>query len=81
MYGAVPAPKPAAVAAVDTLKPVSTPFVEEQDDEEAILIKGVSCKRKACGQSWDGEDREGEECYYHPGAVSSSLWWWGGSRS
>ena len=56
----MPTPKPAGpvAAVVDPIKPVSTAYVEEQDDEEAFLIKGVSCKRKACGQSWDGEDRD-----------------------
>ncbi|KAL8293080.1 hypothetical protein RQP46_000774 [Phenoliferia psychrophenolica] len=61
-----PAPTPTATA-LDAVKPVSTEYVEEQDDPELSYVKGATCKRRGCGVSWDGESREGEECRYHPG--------------
>lgn len=30
--------------------------------------KGTACKRKACGERYDGESRADEECRYHAGA-------------
>lgn len=71
VYGAAPslAPLPAAPTPSAPAKPVSTEYVEEQDDAEVVLPKGVTCKRRGCGQTYSGESREGEECVYHPGAV------------
>ncbi|KAM0753609.1 chord-domain-containing protein [Meredithblackwellia eburnea MCA 4105] len=54
-------------AAAPPIKPVSTPYVEEQDDPSLPCAVGAMCKRKACGKSWDGNSREGEQCVYHPG--------------
>lgn len=69
-YGAPPpslAPLPAAPTATAPLKPVSTAYVEEQDDPDVIVSAGAPCKRKACGNSYDGSSRASEECLYHPG--------------
>lgn len=71
-YGATPpppslAPLPAAPTASAALKPVSTAYVEEQDDPTVVVSAGLTCKRKACGNAYDGSSREGEECRYHPG--------------
>jgi hypothetical protein len=73
VYGAHPPlpPAPSPAPAKDAAKPVSTVYVEEQDDPEVVVEKGARCMRKACGQSYEGEDRENEECRYHAGAVSS----------
>ncbi|KAI5474199.1 CORD and CS domain containing protein, partial [Pseudohyphozyma bogoriensis] len=73
VYGAAasaPSPLPAAPTPPPTApsKPQSTIYVEEQDDPDVAPTKGTTCKRKACGVSYDGESREGEVCSYHPGA-------------
>lgn len=65
-------PAPTPTAAMEPAKPVSTEYVEEQDDPELPCVKGATCKRRSCGVSWDGESREGEECRYHPGGVRRS---------
>jgi len=45
------------------------PAPESEDDDESLEIpKGKICRRKACGVSYEGGDREGEKCVYHPGA-------------
>ncbi|GAA5902711.1 hypothetical protein JCM5296_001263 [Sporobolomyces johnsonii] len=49
-------------------KPVSTEYVEEQDDPEVVIEKGMRCKRKACGHVYAGEERKDDECTYHAGA-------------
>lgn len=61
-------PKP--VAAQEPAKPQSTEYVEVQDDPDAVVEKGTRCKRKACGQEYDGGERTDGECKYHPGVVS-----------
>lgn len=47
--------------------------IEEQDDDSVAakkgLVQGTRCKRRGCEVDWDGETREGEECWFHPGAV------------
>ncbi|KWU46497.1 chord-domain-containing protein [Rhodotorula sp. JG-1b] len=58
-------PKP--VAAQEPPKPQSTEYVEVQDDPDATVEKGTRCKRKACGQEYDGGERTDGECKYHPG--------------
>ena len=63
-------PAPTPTAAIDSKPPVSTEYVEEQDDPDLPYARGATCKRRGCGQSWDGESREAEECRYHPGGVS-----------
>lgn len=65
-----PLPPAPASAPRDAAKPVSTTYVEEQDDPDATVEKGAKCKRKACGAEYDGGDRHGEECRYHAGVVS-----------
>lgn len=71
-YGsATPAPPlpPAPTANTAPPKPVSTAYVEEQDDPDVKVEKGMTCKRKSCGKSHEGEgmSRDDEECRYHPG--------------
>lgn len=51
-------------------KPQSTPYVEEQDDPEVEVKKGMRCKRRACGKEYEGEDRQEGECKYHAGVVN-----------
>ncbi|BGP46135.1 hypothetical protein JCM10450v2_001975 [Rhodotorula kratochvilovae] len=48
-------------------KPVSTAYVEEQDDPDVALTKGMRCKRKACGAEFEEQERKDGECNYHPG--------------
>lgn len=45
------------------------PQLEEDSDEEGLEVKdGMSCKRRACGKSYDPKVSRGEEtCVYHPG--------------
>ena len=45
--------------------------IEEQDDPIGKVDKGMRCKRRGCEVDYDGETRQGEECYFHPGAASS----------
>ncbi|GAA5900309.1 cysteine and histidine-rich domain-containing protein [Sporobolomyces salmoneus] len=75
-YGtaAPPLPPPPSAPSASTStsappKPVSTAYVEEQDDPDVKLEKGMTCKRKSCGKSYGGEgmERSEEECRYHPG--------------
>jgi hypothetical protein len=30
--------------------------------------QGMTCRRRGCGQTFEGGDREGESCVHHPGA-------------
>ncbi|TNY22477.1 chord-domain-containing protein [Rhodotorula diobovata] len=63
-------PLPAApqLAHEDSVKkPVSTEYVEEQDDPDVEITKGMRCKRKACGAEFEDQTREDGECTYHPG--------------
>ena len=64
-------PKP--VAAQEPPKPQSTEYVEVQDDPDATVEKGTRCKRKACGQEYNGGERTDGECKYHPGVVSVEV--------
>lgn len=67
-----PLPPPPPSASLPPLsappKPVSTPYVEEQDDPDVQIEKGMRCKRKGCGVDYAGQERAGDECAYHPGA-------------
>lgn len=78
IYGqsALPLPLPPAPTPSAPSKPVSSEYIEEQDDPEILIVKGTTCKRRGCGISYDGEARENEICSYHPGSVSilSLLW-------
>lgn len=59
--GPVSAPQPTAT-------PPPPPPESEDDDSSLEIQKGKICRRKACGQSYEGGDREGEKCVFHPGA-------------
>lgn len=65
-----PKPVPAQEA---PKQPQSTEYVEVQDDPDATVEKGTRCKRKACGQEYDGGERTDGECKYHPGVVSLRM--------
>jgi hypothetical protein len=43
------------------------PPEDEDDDPDIPVPEGAICKRKGCGVSYKGGDREGEECVHHPG--------------
>ncbi|KAE9376958.1 Phosphoenolpyruvate/pyruvate domain-containing protein [Stipitochalara longipes BDJ] len=58
--GPVAAPQPTAT-------PPPPPPESEDDDSSLEIPKGKICRRKACGQSYNGESREGEKCVFHPG--------------
>ncbi|GAA5947278.1 hypothetical protein JCM3765_001602 [Sporobolomyces pararoseus] len=64
-----PPPPSASTANAPPTKPTSTAYVEEQDDPDVKLSTGMSCKRKSCGKSYEGDEmeRHSEECQYHPG--------------
>ncbi|GAA6000980.1 hypothetical protein JCM10207_007355 [Rhodosporidiobolus poonsookiae] len=75
VYGAAPAPAAAAALPAapkaglkDAVKPKSTEYVEEQDDPDVKVEQGTRCKRKACGEAYEGGERADGECNYHPGA-------------
>lgn len=58
-----------------TSREIAAARIEEQDEVSLLgsLVKGSRCKRRGCEVDWDGETREGEECWFHPGAVSLSF--------
>ncbi|KAK0121439.1 hypothetical protein ONS95_009733 [Cadophora gregata] len=69
-----PSPAPAAprapVAAPAPQAPPTPlpPPPESEDDEPSLEIpKGKICRRKACGFQYEGAEREGEKCVFHPG--------------
>ncbi|SCZ97747.1 BZ3500_MvSof-1268-A1-R1_Chr4-3g07424 [Microbotryum saponariae] len=75
-YGApvtsLPPPPPrAASSSSATLKdrqPVSTEYVEEQDDPSLTVPAGARCKRRACGATFEpSTSRHDTECQYHIG--------------
>ncbi|BGP53936.1 hypothetical protein JCM8202v2_001508 [Rhodotorula sphaerocarpa] len=71
---ALPMPKPKAEkqdAAAATPSPAAE-YVEVQDDPDATVQKGTRCKRKACGEEYDGSERTDEVCNYHPGVHEGS---------
>ncbi|KAM0792252.1 hypothetical protein ACM66B_004946 [Microbotryomycetes sp. NB124-2] len=51
----------------DAAKPKSTEFVIEQDDPEVEVTRGMTCQRKSCNQTYDGQDRTDDECEFHAG--------------
>ncbi|GAA6064552.1 hypothetical protein JCM10212_005779 [Sporobolomyces blumeae] len=72
-YGTLPLPPPPAPSLAHKMapvKPVSTEYIEEQDDPDVKIEKGMRCKRKGCGLDFDGVEakRADDECGYHPGA-------------
>jgi hypothetical protein len=58
--GPVSAPQPTAT-------PPPPPPESEDDDPNLEIPKGKTCRRRACGQGYTGEGREGEKCVFHPG--------------
>jgi hypothetical protein len=68
---ALPAPAPRLPAAQAAPKPPASPAPppeSEDDDPTAALKEGMTCRRKGCGETHKGGDREGEKCVHHPGA-------------
>lgn len=61
------AAKAFAAAPQPTATPPPPPPESEDDDASLEIPKGKICRRRACGQSYGGNDREGEKCVYHPG--------------
>lgn len=70
-------PKPEAslpgrqpVAAPQTIATPPPPPPESEDDDPTLAIpKGKMCRRRACGSSYEGDEkRQGEKCTFHPGA-------------
>lgn len=67
----LPAPAPRLPTAQATPKPSASPAPppESEDDDPSLEIKeGMTCRRKGCGATHKGGDREGESCVHHPGA-------------
>lgn len=67
----LPAPPPRLPAAqAATPRPdAPAPPPESEDDDPSIALKdGVACRRRACGATYRGGDRESESCLHHPGA-------------
>ncbi|SCV69053.1 BQ2448_2073 [Microbotryum intermedium] len=66
-----PPPSRAASSSSATLKdrqPVSTEYVEEQDDPSVTVPAGARCKRRACGATFElSTSRHDTECQYHIG--------------
>lgn len=59
----------APVAAQTPRAPTSAAPEDEDDDPNAPVPDGATCKRKACGTTYSaGQNREDEECVHHPGA-------------
>lgn len=67
----LPAPVPRVPTSQSaTPKPAASPKPpeESEDDDPSLEIKkGVTCKRRGCGQQYGGGDRSGESCVHHPG--------------
>ncbi|KAF1931041.1 CORD and CS domain-containing protein [Didymella exigua CBS 183.55] len=62
-----PAPRlPAAQATPRATTPAPAPESED-DDPNAPLKEGMTCRRKGCGETFKGGSREGEKCVHHPG--------------
>lgn len=62
-----PAPRlPAAQATPRAATPVPQPE-SENDDPSATVKEGMTCRRKGCGETFKGGNREGEKCVHHPG--------------
>jgi len=65
-----PVPGRQPVAAPQTIATPPPPPPESEDDDPSLAIpKGKTCRRRACGGSYEGdESRKGEKCVFHPGA-------------
>lgn len=67
----LPAPAPRLPTAQAAPQPPASPAPppESEDDDPTIALKeGMTCRRKGCGATHNGGDREGESCVHHPGA-------------
>lgn len=65
-----PAPSsrmPISTAATPKPATAQAPVEDETDDPDAVLTKGMTCKRNNCGVKYDGGDRTREQCVHHPG--------------
>jgi hypothetical protein len=64
-----PAPRLPAAQAAPAASSAPAPPPESEDDDPSIALKdGMTCRRKGCGVTHKGGDREGEKCVHHPGA-------------
>ncbi|KAH9865410.1 hypothetical protein J1614_008993 [Plenodomus biglobosus] len=64
-----PAPRlPAAQAATPRTDAPAPPPESEDDDPSIALKEGMTCRRRGCGATHKGGDRQGESCVHHPGA-------------
>lgn len=59
---------PTSEAATPRAATPQTAEESEDDDPAAEIKEGMTCRRKGCGQKFDGGDRSNESCVYHPGA-------------
>lgn len=65
-----PAGEPARLpiaAPTPSATPPPPPPESESDDPSLEIPKGRTCRRKACGFSYNGESRDDEKCVHHPG--------------
>jgi hypothetical protein len=64
-----PAPRVPAAQAAPAASSTPAPPPESEDDDPSIALKdGMTCRRKGCGVTHKGGDRDGEKCVHHPGA-------------
>ncbi|KAF2638164.1 chord-domain-containing protein [Massarina eburnea CBS 473.64] len=67
----LPAPVPRLPTSQAATPRASTPVPpeEDEDDDPSLEVKeGMTCKRKGCGQKFEGGSRDAESCVHHPGA-------------
>ncbi|KAF2667707.1 diploid state maintenance protein chpA [Microthyrium microscopicum] len=61
-------PNPPSAAPTST--PAPAPALEsESDDPELSISQGATCRRRACGKTYDSsKNRDDEQCVHHPGS-------------
>jgi hypothetical protein len=65
--GQAAASRAPVAAPLPTATPPPPPPESEDDDPSLEIPKGKTCRRKACGKSYENGDRDKEECVHHPG--------------
>lgn len=64
-----PAPRlPTAQAATPRADAPAPPPESDDDDSSIALQNGMICRRRTCGATFQGGERDGERCVHHPGA-------------